>query len=194
MTLLDWVAAVVLAIELPIPLFWLTLHARVEFWRQHIRAAYLVVGISSWGVVGVFLYAFHARLFDSERAPTWAVAAGLALILSEGYVFYRVDRELGAVRLVGKAELAGAGELATQGIYARTRHPRYTGMMAAVAGACLLSNSLLLWVVAAGWWLLALLSITWEERELRARFGAAYVEYSKRVPRLLPFRLWPHKQ
>ena len=185
---LDWLAAVVLFIQLPIPLFWLIVHPLVGFWRRHVRAAYLVAGLSSWGAVGAFLYRYRERLFRSEQAAPWAVAAGLALLAAEGYLLYRVERELGASRLVGKAELSGGGELATQGIYARVRHPRYTGMMAAVAGACLLASSRLMWMLAAAWWLLALFATRVEEHELRTRFGAAYVEYSKRVPRFLPFR------
>ena len=193
MTVLDWVAAVVLLIQLPIPLFWLVVHPLVGFWRRHVRAAYVVAGAGSWGAVGAFLYDFRDRLFVSEQAPLWAVLAGFVLLAGDGYTLYRVKRELGAARLVGKAELAGAGELATQGIYARVRHPRYTGMMAAVVGACLLAGSLLMWVVAAAWFPLVLLATELEERELRARFGAAYLAYSKRVPRFLPLRFWPRQ-
>ncbi len=191
MRFLHWVAAVVLFLQLPIPLYWLILHPQIEFWRRHTRAAYLVSGLLSWAAIAAFLFAFRRQLFAGEPAPGWAIAAGFALLGTDGYILYRVKRELGGARLVGKTELSGGGELATQGLYARVRHPRYTGMMAAVAGACLLAGSLLLWVVAAVWWLLALLATVLEERELRARFGAAYLEYSRSVPRFLPFRFWP---
>jgi protein-S-isoprenylcysteine O-methyltransferase Ste14 len=194
MKALDWLAALVLFLQLPIPLFWLILHSLVGFWRRHVRAAYLVAGISSWGGVGVLLYRHHDRLFRSEQAGRWAVAAALALLAAEVYLFYRVERELGASRLAGKAELSGSGELETRGIYACMRHPRYTGMMAAVAGACLLASSRLMWILAAGWWPLAFFVILLEERELRARFGPAYIEYAKRVPRFLPFRSWSRQE
>ncbi len=194
MKLFDWVAAAVLFFQLPIPLFWLIVHSQVEFWRRHVRAGYGVAGLSAWGTVAAFLYAFHEELFASERAPGWATAVGLTLIATDGYVLYRVERELGGLRLVGQAELQGGGELATGGVYARVRHPRYAGMMVAVLGACLIAGSLLLWVVAALWWLLALAAISLEERELRARFGDAYAAYSKRVPRILPFRFRPGEE
>ena len=191
MKLLDWVAALVLFFQLPIPVFWLIMHPLVGFWRRHMRAGYLVATLTAWGGVAIALFLFHRRLFASESTPLWARLSGLTLILADLYVVYRVERELGGARLVGHTELKGEGELATSGIYARVRHPRYTGMMFAVLGACLLAGTLLLWVVAAVWWLLALIAIGLEERELSARFGAAYEAYCKRVPRFLPFRFRP---
>ncbi len=193
MKLLDWVVAVALLLQLPIPLFWLIVHRKIEFWRKHVRAGYWVAGLSAWGIVAAFLYAFHGRLFLSERSPAWAIAVGLALMATDAYVLHRVKRDLGRSRLVGQTEMEGGGELATQGLYARVRHPRYIGMMVAVFGACLVASSRLLWVVAAVWWLLALAAIGLEERELRARFGEAYAAYCKRVPRFLPFDFWVRK-
>ncbi len=190
MRLLDWVAAVVLFLWLPIPVFWLILHPLVGFWRKHRRASYLVAGLTAWGGGTWLLATFRGQLFSSASAPPWAIALGLALIAADGWVLFRVERELGRVRLIGQAELQGGGELATAGLYARVRHPRYSGMMFAVLGACLIAGTLWLWVVAAGWWLLVLAAVGFEERELRQRFGAAYVAYSRRVPRFLPFRFW----
>lgn len=186
---LDWVAATVLVLQLPIPVFWLVVHPLVGFWRRH-GAAYALAAPPAWGGVALFLHAFHERLFTSARAPGWAIALGLGLIAADGYILCRVERELGASRLVGQAELKGSGELATEGLYARMRHPRYTGMMCSVLGACLIAGSLMLWATAAVWWLLVLAAVGLEERELRVRFGTAYDGYSRRVPRFLPFRLW----
>ena len=194
MKALDWVAAAALFLQLPIPVFWLILHPLVGFWRRHLRAAYLIAGLSAWGGGVIFLITFHASFFASERAPVWAIAAGLSLIAADAYFLYRVERELGGARLVGKAELTGSGELATQGLYARVRHPRYAGMMLSVLGACLIAGTLRLWEVAAVWWVLVLAAVSLEERELRARFGAAYDAYSKRVPRFLPLRFRPREE
>ncbi len=193
----DWVAAVVLWIDLPIPFYWLILHPLVGFWRRHLHAAYLVAALLPWSAAAALLYAFHRHLFSSARAlawaPAWKVAAGLALMATDAYLLFRVERELGGMRLVGHAELKAAGELASEGLYARIRHPRYTGMMAGVLGACLLVATPLLWGIVGAWWLLALATVQLEERELRARFGPDYDDYCRRVPRFLPFRLLPRK-
>ena len=194
MKLLDWIAAVVLCLQSPIPFFWLIVHPQIRFWRRHGRAAFVVAGVAAWGGVAVLVGILHARLFASRNAPRWAIAVGLALLVFDVYLLYRVERELGTRRLVGQAELEGTGELATGGLYGRIRHPRYTGMMLSVLGACLIAGTLVLWVAAGVWWLLAIVVVRLEERELRARFGAAYVAYAKRVPRFLPFRFWPREE
>ena len=193
MTALDWVAAVVLGVEWPIPVFWLLLHPLVGFWRKHRRAAYWTAGLLAWGLGWLLLYGLHDWLFVAEQAAPWQWVVGFALLAADVAVLVRVERELGAARLVGKVELDGGGEMHTQGLYARVRHPRYTAMMAGVLGACFLAGSLLMWVLSCAWWTLALLATVFEERELRARFGSAYDEYCNRVPRFLPFQIWPRQ-
>ncbi len=189
MKLLNALAAFVLFLQLPIPVFWLILHPRVQFWRRHMRAGYWIACLVSWGGAAVLLIALRRELLASERAPLWAIVAGLALIVTDGFLLRHVGRDLGRARLIGHAEMKGVGELATGGIYSRMRHPRYTGMMISMLGVSLIAWTRLLWVVVAVWWFAALAAILFEERELRARFGVAYVEYARRVPRFLPFRL-----
>jgi protein-S-isoprenylcysteine O-methyltransferase Ste14 len=118
--------------------------------------------------------------------PAWRVVSGAALIVFEGWIFWRVKRDLGGARLVGATELSGGGELAANGIYARIRHPRYAASFLALAGACLLAGTRTLWIITALWTLLISAAIAMEERELRSRFGAAYSDYCRRVPRFFP--------
>jgi protein-S-isoprenylcysteine O-methyltransferase Ste14 len=118
--------------------------------------------------------------------PAWRTVAGLALIVFEGWLFWRVKRDLGGARLVGKTELSGSGEVARDGIYARIRHPRYVGSFLAILGACMIAGTRDLWIMAGAWSILTLVAIALEERELRARFGAAYQDYCARVPRFFP--------
>jgi len=73
-----------------------------------------------------------------------------------------------------------------RGIYARIRHPRYTASFLAIVGACLLCGTRTLWIVTAVWLVLMILAISFEEREMRVRFGAAYADYCSRTPRFLP--------
>ncbi len=191
MTLLRWLAALVLFFELPVPIFWLVLHVPIGFWRKHVRAAYLTAVLAAWGGLGVALIMLRGSLFSREARPVWAILLGLALIACDGWLFHLAHRDMGTSRIVGKVELSGGGEMVSAGIYSRLRHPRYAGMIAAVAGACLLAATPRMWLVAAVWWLLAMFSVAMEESELRARFGPAYAEYSRRVPRILPLRFWP---
>ena len=189
MRFLHDVAGFVLFFELPIPIYWLILHPFNSFWRSRVRAAFWIAGLTAWTCGGVLLWVFRHALLASTRPSWFAIAGGVTLIAVEGYLFVRVERELGGRRLVGHAELTGTGEMFSGGLYARVRHPRYAGMFSAVLGAALLAGTPLLWIVLVVWWPFALIVIRFEEKELEARFGPSYEAYRQRVPAFLPFRL-----
>ena len=186
MRFLHAVAGFVLFFELPIPIYWLILHPFNSFWRSRVRAAFWFAGLTAWTTGGALLWSLRHSLLTLTLPRTFAIAAGFALIGVEVYLFVRVERELGSRRLVGHAELTGTGEMFFGGLYAHVRHPRYTGMFCAVVGAALIAGTPRLWAVLAVWWVFALLVIRLEERELAARFGAAYAAYRRRVPAFLP--------
>jgi len=188
MHFLHGVAGFFLFFELPIPIYWLILHPFNPFWRNKVRAAFWFAGLTAWMSGGTLLWIFRHRLLARSLPSVPILAIGLALIAIEIYLFWRVERELGSRRLVGHSELTGTGEMFSGGLYARVRHPRYSGMFCAVVGAAMIAGTPVLWVVLVLWWPLALMAIRLEERELAARFGPVYEEYRKRVPAFLPFR------
>ncbi len=103
----------------------------------------------------------------------------------------------GKVRLgrwfTGSFGLKPGHELVTDGPYAVTRHPLYTGVLFAVAGSALVWNRLLLLVLAV-----VLVVPLWchtviEERMFVDHFGDAYRRYQRRVPRLVPFAPRPRE-
>lgn len=190
--IVQWIAVAVFFLQLPNPLFWLVLHPQMRFWRIHVRAAYFTALVVAWGLVTVFLVTFHSAIFRNDAPSDLQIGAGLLLIALDLWLFAKVRRDLGTSRLIGKTELAGGGEVASAGIYSRIRHPRYAGMMTSVLGACLLAATPLMWGIAAAWFLLVMMVIGLEERELRARFGEAYAEYCLRVPRFIPRRTAGH--
>jgi len=183
---LGWIAAVVLFLQLPIPLYWFVMHPRVDYWRAHHRAGYITGLLLSWLPVSVLLLIFHRELFRTTWPPVWEITAGFTLIICESWIFRRVHQDLGTKRLVGQTELTGGGQIEGSGIYARIRHPRYVGSFLAILGACLLAGTRATWVVAAVWLVLMRIAIALEERELHKRFGVSYEEYCRRVPRLVP--------
>jgi protein-S-isoprenylcysteine O-methyltransferase Ste14 len=186
MRFVEAVAAIILFLNLPIPLYWFVLHPLGTFWRTRLKAAYATALLCSWMPVTIALIVFRRELFRRDWPPVAAIILGAALILFEGWIFWRVRRDLGGSRLVGHAELKGERKLELRGIYARVRHPRYTGSLLAIVGACLLAGTRAMWIVAGVWAALMLMSIFMEEREMRERFGAEYAEYCRRVPRFWP--------
>jgi len=184
--LFGWIAAVVLFLQLPIPLYWFVMHPQVDYWRKHQKAGYITGLLLSWLPVTVLLVIFHRKLFRPTQPTLWEIAAGIALIIFEVWIFWRVKKDLGAKQLVGQTELSGGGEIVHHGIYARIRHPRYIGSFLAILGACFLAGTRATWIVAAIWLVLTRIAIALEERELRNRFGASYAEYCRRAPRFFP--------
>ena len=78
------------------------------------------------------------------------------------------------------------GQLLTEGIYSKMRHPRYVELSLGTFALTLFVNHLgtyLLFVAfLAGLHAVVLL----EERELCERFGEEYLAYRARVPRFIP--------
>ena len=100
-----------------------------------------------------------------------------------------------AVRELGKqwsltARVLDAHELVQSGPFAQVRHPIYSALLGLLLATGLALSTAWLTALAA---LVYLAGTYWrasrEEALLRAHFGAAYEDYARRVPRLLP-RLW----
>lgn len=186
MTFLKALAALVLFLQLPIPLYWFVLHPQVRYWRRRPKAGFAVALCLSWLPVTICIILFRRSLFRNDWHPLWATVSGLILIAFEVWLFARLSRDLGGARLIGRTEISGGGSLAEEGIYARMRHPRYVGSFLALVGACLLAGTRVLCLVSLVWAVLTWIAISLEERELRIRFGEAYERYCRRVPRFLP--------
>lgn len=87
-----------------------------------------------------------------------------------------------------------AGHLVTTGVFAMSRNPIYLGNTLLLIGVALaLGRPWLLATAVISALLVDRLAIRREERHLMARFGAAFAEYKKRVPRWfgLPHRRGP---
>lgn len=101
----------------------------------------------------------------------------------------RRRRQLSTRALLGRPELtpnAYPGTLLTEGIYARVRHPRYLEVLLFCTAYALISNYLAAYAVLLFMALAIGALIPIEERELRARFGAPYDAYRRRVPAVMP--------
>lgn len=186
MIFLKAVAALVLFLQLPIPLYWFVLHPQIRYWRRHPKPSFAVALCLSWLPVTICIILFRRSLFRSDWHPLWTTVSGLILIAFEVWLFARLSRDLGAARLIGRTEISGGGSLAEEGIYARVRHPRYVGSFLALVGACLLAGTRVTWIVCLVWAVLTWIAISLEEHELRTRFGEAYERYCRRVPRFVP--------
>jgi protein-S-isoprenylcysteine O-methyltransferase Ste14 len=191
LALARYAMAVLLAVSLPPAiLYWFIVHPFIAFWRR--------VGVKpTFWFLGVFYVASIAALFPLRRAllgrdlgtSVPGILLAIPLLVVSGIVARKRRRQLSFKSLSGMPELApdrhGIG-LLTEGIYSRVRHPRYVEFTLGIVGWALFANYLGFYVMTAASLLALYLIVLIEERELRERFGAAYDEYSHRVPRFVP--------
>ena len=137
----------------------------------------------------VFVYAQVAWLPALVPAPDLASAvqlAGLALALASAlfaaWGMWTLGRSYG-IRL----DLFEGHTLKTDGAFALVRHPMYLGIVGFHLGAALALESVPLLILAAVFVVpFTVARIAAEEGVLREAFGIRHVEYTSRVPALMP--------
>lgn len=135
MTPFGWLAAIVLFVQLAIPLFWFVVHPQINYWPNHRSAGYATALLVAWVTATLFLVIFRRELFPHAWPAVSSAIVGFALLFFEAWIFWRVQGDLGASRLIGRTELSGGGEVVRQAIDARFLHPRYVGSCPAIVGA-----------------------------------------------------------
>lgn len=159
----------------------LTLATGIRLWPPGERSGRYYL---HWGLVAV--YELSTLVVAGLDWDSWVVPRALRLgvgvpLLAAGVaVFVAGGRELDA------AETGGlAGDLRTEGAYARTRNPQYVGMVLGRIGFAALANSRPTASLSALQVVWVLLLPFAEEPWLEDRFGDAYDRYRERTPRFL---------
>ena len=191
MNFLRYAIGVILIVAIPSAIvYWFLIHPFVRFWRRiGIGRSYVVICAVVAGVMGGMFHV-RERLLTADPGTSYPlIILGLVCLAIASWLLKMLRKQLPTRVLIGVPELApdrAAGAPITEGIYAHIRHPRYVQMTLALLGYTLIANypavygAFLLW--CAGIYAVVIL----EERELRARFGNAYREYYRRVPRFVP--------
>jgi protein-S-isoprenylcysteine O-methyltransferase Ste14 len=140
--------------------------------------------VALWALA-VFLFRWERRLSPPGGEGALAVA-GLLVTLAGTTLAVWARIRLGQW-FTGTFGIKTGHVLVTDGPYGITRHPMYSGLLLMVLGAALTWNSALTLLLAL---LLAVpffLHTVYEEALFEQHFGAAYLDYQRRVPRLVPF-------
>ncbi len=192
MNTLRYVLAVLLVVTVPPAVFvWFAVHPFVQFWRRLGPTWTYAVLAVPWIASMWVLFRARRTLLATDFGTRWPlVAAGVVLFTVVVALGLKRRQQLTMRILSGIPELRDGdpGRLLTDGIYARIRHPRYLEVMLGVLAYALVANYLGGYVVVAVTVGAMVPLVILEERELRARFGAAYDEYHQRVPRFIPRR------
>ncbi len=89
----------------------------------------------------------------------------------------------------GARTIIGLGDkLITTGPYRYSRNPQYMGDSVTMFAYMLFTNSVLVWIIGSLAIVLNILAPFAEEPWLEERFGDAYLEYKRRVPRFIGFK------
>lgn len=181
----------VLAISIPPAVaYWFIVHPFIAFWRRvGMRPALWFLGIFLCGSMAA-LYPFRDALLGRDLGNSAVgILLAIPLLVTAGVISRKRRRYLPFKTLAGVPELSpeehGIG-LLSEGIYGRIRHPRYVEFTLALIGWSLFANHLGLYLITALAVGALYLIVLMEERELRQRYGAAYADYSARVPRFVP--------
>jgi protein-S-isoprenylcysteine O-methyltransferase Ste14 len=183
-------AILVIASFPPSLLLWLAIHPFAAFWRQLGAVwTYVILGLPVMGyMVGVWLFRKTLLVLDLGTNVFTMILAGI--VLGTAVLLKRsVVKQLRFARLAGIPELSKEkypGKLLTEGIYSRVRNPRYIEALLWVMAYALFANYLEAYTVVVLCLPLIYFVVRLEERELRERFGTAYEEYCRRVPRFVP--------
>ena len=148
-----------------------------------VASAFTVLLILAWQPVGTALW----RLSGAPALLLQLTAlAGLAISTVAAMTFDHLH-------LVGLRQLLAhergqpipPAQFATPGLYRLVRHPMQSGLLLFLWSTPTMTVGGLLF--AGGLTLYILIGLHFEERSLRATFGAAYTDYAARVPALIPF-------
>jgi protein-S-isoprenylcysteine O-methyltransferase Ste14 len=185
-----YVALIMVTLLPPVLSFWLLIHPFVRFWRR-LGPGWtygIVCSFMALSVVGLFRIR-HALLAVEFGTGYYLIALGLLLLAASIWLIFQILRRISVLTILGLAELAPdrrRDRLITTGIYATIRHPRYLQLYLSFLGCAFIANYLALYLVVALWLPGIYVIVLLEEKELRDRFGPAYEEYCRRVPRFIP--------
>ncbi len=154
-------------------------------WREQIVLNSFELALVMWWVMAKWRLGWERALVPAG-ATFVAADAGLAMVLvGVGFVVWAKLR-LGRWFVAGFMIKEGH-RLVTGGVYALTRHPMYTGVLATFAGVALVWNSALTLLLGAGFCGTLFLHSVIEEALLEHHFGETWYEYRAQVPRFVPF-------
>ena len=189
-----------LAVIVIVIVSWLMYHYLApDDWKEWTRA----------GVLQAFIIAFYAEMYGfpltiyflarffgldlawTEGGNLWAQLFGtpmahiVAMVLGYTLVFAGASLVADGWRRIHQARREE--KLMTDGVYARVRHPQYTGLFLIVFGEGVVHWPTIVSVAAfpvivAAYTLLA----RKEERQMLDKFGDEYREYQRRVPMFIP--------
>ncbi len=142
-----------------------------------------------WVLVLIVWTGGHLQPFVTVVPGGSVLPAAGAVLLVAGTAFTLWARWILGAMWSSQPSVKAGHQLRTDGPYAITRHPIYTGMVAMIGGAALMEggNWLVLTVLFAVY---VALKMREEERLMTATFGDQYETYRRTTPQIIPGLRW----
>ena len=157
--------------------------------RTFVRAAFSL--LAALYFASMFFVAFPAALLWATGAdliprPNGLRSLGLVPIVLGNLIVFRLVARFVREGRGTHVPVAPPKVLVHEGLFRRTRNPMYLAYVAIILGEAALFASWILAAYALACWALAhFYVVRFEEPHLRQRFGAAYDDYCRAVPRWL---------
>lgn len=177
--------------------YWISIHGLVRFWRRFRPRFVIVLHVLAIVLCGIVVWFSRNHLFERVLFRHWlATTTGLLFLALSVWIDSQARKHLDWRTLAGMPELRTTtteGRLLKEGIYSQVRHPRYLAFFFLVAGTALFSGYFVVYVLLLSILPVGYLIVRLEEKELTERFGEAYLEYARNVPRFIPRLFWRSK-
>jgi protein-S-isoprenylcysteine O-methyltransferase Ste14 len=174
--------------------FWLIVHTNIERLRTVGPRVYLAVAAAAWIATAGPLLFFRRQVFSIRLLMPGAADAGIAILgalalVASGVLFSQAMKQIPLRTMIGLPEIEPHKRkqpVLNAGIYSITRNPIYLAHWLLVFSSAALTNFAANWIMFVADCVMLPLVIRAEERELVARYGAAYQSYMRQVPRFFP--------
>lgn len=124
--------------------------------------------------------------FGTWSGKAWVDALGVTVAVA-GQALRAVTIGLAYIRRGGLDGKVHADRLVQEGIFAHSRNPLYVGNFLGLVGYIVVFHGWLVYALGVPFFVFAYVAIVLnEEQFLRAKFGAEYESYCRRVPRFVP--------
>ena len=197
----NWPAVVISTSVILVSFFFLTRPRRPREWQDAglTTAFFISLFTEMFGIpLTIYLLApllgVEPRMFGGNESHLWAYLlfrAGFMNLEASVYLVMVISSGLTAVGFyllaMGWKEVYGAqGALATDGLYAKMRHPQYTGLILIVAAFLIMWPTLPTLLLAPLLIARYILVAGEEDKELAEKFGDDFSRYKERVPAFIP--------
>ena len=175
-----------------IPGFWLMVHPFAERWRRarHKMAVLGPLWMGMWCVAWAASYPWSGKAL---YGGTEGWVASPLLWSASLFLYVQATRGLSWRRVIGRHELElernpgpDSKTLVTSGAHGWVRHPMYLGHLCTMLGFALGAGTVACFALFGFALSTGAIMIGFEERELHRRFGAAWEEYCRRTPAIIP--------